>query len=173
MPVFATKTDSGNWYQVVHFTLTESGYKIKEVQVTFAQWLSKTPDIALFKGNTVSGTPLDSGTIGTKNTISTSNLNGTDFSIGYCDKSTSNVQAGISSIYITLEALASFGTLDHITITGMPNNVYHIGETYDATGFAVTAYDGVDESTANFKDVTASVETDLDDPTPFVEGDVP
>ena len=173
MPVFATKTSSGNWYQAVHFTLTESGYKIKEVQVTFAQWTTKTPAIALFKGNTVSGTPLDSGTVGTKNTISTSNLNGTDFSVGYCDKSTSNVQAGISSIYITVEALASFGTLDHITITGMPNNVYHIGETFDATGLAVTAYDGADEATANFKDVTASVETDLDNPTPFVDDDVP
>ena len=173
MPVFATKTESGSWYQAVHFTLTETGYKIKEVQVTFAQWGTKTPDIALFKGNSVSGTPLDSGTVGTKNTISTSNLNGTDFSVGYCDKSTSNVQAGISSIYITLEALASFGTLDHITITGMPNNVYHIGETFDATGLAVTAYDGANEATANFKDVTASVETDLDDPTPFVDADVP
>ena len=173
MPVFATKTSSGSWYQAVHFTLTETGYKIKEVQVTFAQWTTKTPDIALFKGNTVSGTPLDSGTIGTKNTISVSDLNGTDFSVGYCDKSTNNVQAGIQSIYISLEPLASFGTLDHISITALPNVVYHVGETFDPSGLAVTAFDGADESTANFKDVTANVETDLDDPTPFVDGDVP
>ena len=174
MPVFASKTASGSWYPAVHFTLTESGYKIKTVSVTFAQWGTKTPDIALFKGNGVASSVLDSGTLGTKNTITTANLNGTDFTIGYCDKnSSSNVQGGLQSIEITIEPLASFGTLDHITITGMPNVVYHVGETYDPTGFAVTAYDGNDEAIANFKDVTSSVVQLLDDTYTFVEGDVP
>ena len=85
-PVFATKTASGNWTKVIGFTLTESGYSIKNVQVTFSQWSSKTPDVALFSGNAASGTPLDTGTIGTKNTISTSNLGGVEFTVGYCDK---------------------------------------------------------------------------------------
>jgi len=173
-PVFATKTASGSYTQVLKFTLTESGYKIKAITVTFAQWTTKTPNIALYKGGLVSGTALDTATIGTKNTLTTSNLNDTVFSVGYSDGSTSsNVQSGLTSIYITLEALSGFGTLDHISITSMPNVVYHVGETFDFTGFAVTAYDGADETTANFKDVTASVETDLDDPTPFVDGDVP
>lgn len=173
-PVFATKTASGSYTQVLKFTLTESGYKIKAITVTFAQWSSKTPSIALYKGGSVSGTALDTATIGTKNTLTTSNLNDTVFTVGYSDGNTSsNVQSGLTSIYITLEALAGFGTLDHISVTSMPNVVYHVGETFSFTGFAVTAYDGADETTANFKDVTASVETDLDDPTPFVDGDVP
>ena len=173
-PVFATKTASGSYTQVLKFTLTESGYKIKAITVTFAQWTTKTPSIALYKGGSVSGTALDTATIGTKNTLTTSNLNDTVFSVGYSDGNTSsNVQSGLTSIYITLEALSGFGTLDHISITSMPNVVYHVGETFDFTGFAVTAYDGPTEATANFKDVTASVETDLDDPTPFVDGDVP
>ncbi|GEM_PF-5032353 len=173
-PVFATKTASGSYTQVLKFTLTEIGYKIKQVTVTFAQWSSKTPSIALYKGGSVSGTALDTATIGTKNTLTTSNLNDTVFTVGYSDGNTlSNVQSGLTSIYITLEALAGFGTLDHISVTSMPNVVYHVGETFSFTGFAVTAYDGADETTANFKDVTASVETDLDDPTPFVDGDVP
>jgi len=173
-PVFATKTASGSYTQVLKFTLTESGYKIKAITVTFAQWTTKTPSIALYKGGSVSGTALDTATIGTKNTLTTSNLNDTVFSVGYSDGNTSsNVQSGLTSIYITLEALSGFGTLDHISITSMPNVVYHVGETFDFTGFAVTAYDGPTEATANFKDITASVETDLDDPTPFVDGDVP
>lgn len=175
MPVFATKTASGSWYKVLQFTLNESGYKIKEVEVTFAQWGSKTPDVALFKGASASGTALDTATIGTTNTVSTSDLNDTIFSIGYCDKNTSsNVQAGISSIYITIEATSSFGTLDHITVTSLPDTViYHSGETYDPTGFIVMAYDGVDEATANFKDVTASVSQTLSDSYVFSDNDVP
>ena len=173
-PVFASKTASGSWAKVLQFTLTESGYKIDSIVVTFAQWSSKTPDVALFKGNSASGSTLDTATIGTKNTLSASDFNGTVFTIGYCDKNgSSNVQSGLTSIYITLVPLASFGTLDHITITALPNVVYHVGETFDSTGLEVTAYDGADEGTANFKDVTSSVVTDLDNPSAFVDGDVP
>ena len=159
-PVFASKTASGSYTQVLKFTLNESGYKIKAITVTFAQWGSKTPSAALYKGATASGTALDTATIGTKNTLTVSSLNDTIFSIGYSDGNTSsNVQAGLTSIYITLEAQAAYGTTDHIKVTGMPRTVYHIGEKYDSTGLAVTAYDGADESTANFKDVTAEVST--------------
>ena len=159
-PVFASKTASGSYTQVLKFTLTETGYKIKAITVTFAQWTTKTPSVALYKGGTVSGTALDTATIGTKNTLSVSSLNDTVFSIGYSDGSTSsNVQSGLTSIYISLEAQAAYGTTDHIKVTGMPRTVYHIGEVYDSTGLAVTAYDGADESTANFKDVTSSITT--------------
>lgn len=159
-PVFASKTASGSYTQVLKFTLTETGYKIKEVLVTFAQWTTKTPSVALYKGGTVSGTALDTATIGTKNTLSVSSLNDTVFSIGYSDGNTSsNVQSGLTSIYISLEAQVAYGTTDHIKVTGMPRTVYHIGEVYDSTGLAVTAYDGADESTANFKDITSSITT--------------
>ena len=173
-PVFASKTGSGSWTKVLQFTLNEEGYKIDTITVTFAQWSTKTPDVALFKGNSTSGTAIDTATIGTENTLTASDFNGTTFTIGYCDKSTSsNIQSGLTSIYIALVPLSSFGTLDHITITSLPNVVYHVGETFNATSLSVTAYDGADEATANFKDVTASVETDLDNPTPFVDNDVP
>ena len=173
-PVFATKTGSGSWYKVAVFTLNESGYKIKSVSASFTQWGSKTPDVALFKGNGVDTTALDTATIGTKNTLSTSDLNDTVFSIGYCDKNTgSNVQSGLASITITLEASSPFGTLDHIKVTSLPNTIYHVGETFSFDGFAVTAYDNADESIANFKDVTSLVETDLDNPGAFVDSDVP
>jgi len=159
-PVFASKTASGSFTQVLKFTLGETGYKIKEVLVTFAQWTTKTPSVALYKGGTVSGTALDTATIGTKNTLSVSSLNDTVFSIGYSDGNTeSNIQSGLTSIYISLEAQVAYGTTDHIKVTGMPRTVYHIGEVYDSTGLAVTAYDGADESTANFKDITSSITT--------------
>lgn len=56
----------------------------------------------------------------------------------------------------------------------MPRTVYHIGEVYDSTGLAVTAYDGADESTANFKDVTSSIKTEfMSGDYAFVDTDVP
>ena len=114
-PVFASKTGSGSWAQVVHFTLNESKYKINEVQVTFSQWGTKTPDVALFSGDEATGTPLDSGTIGTKNTISATGLNTKEFTVGYCDKNTgSNVQAGLTSIYISL---VKDNVLDNVTVS--------------------------------------------------------
>ena len=173
-PVFASKTGSGSYTQVIKFTLGESGYKIKQVIVTFKQWGSKTPSVALYKGGTTNGSPIDTATVGTKNTLTTSDLNDTVFSVGYSDGSTSDrVQSGLTSIYITLEKLSSFGTLDHISVTSLPNVIYHVGETYDSTGFAVTAYDGADENTANFKDVTSEVIQLLEDGYTFADSDVP
>lgn len=159
--------------KMITFTLTETGYKIKDVTITFEQRGTNAPAMKLFKGDTNTGTALDSGTIGTKNTLSTTNLNDTIFTVTLNAGGTSNKGVALTSIYISVEAQSSFGTLDHIKITGLPNVVYHVGETYSATGLVVTAYDGADESTANFKDVTASVETDLDNPTPFIDSDVP
>ena len=159
---------------ILVFTLNETGYKIKEVVVAFTQRGAATPTFNLYKGNSCSGEALDSAVIGTSNTLEISNLNDVSFSLDcIATNEANNVGAALTSIYISIEAISSFGTLDHITVTGMPNVVYHVGETFSFTGFAVTAFDGVDELTANFKDVTGDVETDLDNPSAFVDGDVP
>lgn len=159
--------------KMITFTLTESGYKLKDVTITFEQRGSNAPGMKLFKGDTNTGTALDSGTIGSKNTLSATNLNDTVFTVTLNAGGTSNKGVALTSIYISIEPLASFGTLHHITITNLPNVVYHVGETYSPAGLTVIAYDGSDEATANFKDVTESVETDLDNPTAFVDSDVP
>ncbi|MBQ7994768.1 MAG: InlB B-repeat-containing protein [Bacilli bacterium] len=148
---------------MIVFTLTETGYKIKDVTVTFTQRSSNKPTLNLFKGSdtTASGiTALDTATIGTKSTLSVASLNDTSFSVNCIASGTSNnCSVDLSSIYISIEAQAAYGTTDHIKVTGMPRTVYHIGEVYDSTGLAVTAYDGADESIANFKDVTSSITT--------------
>ncbi len=159
--------------KMITFTLTETGYKIVDVLVTFEQRGSNTPSLKLFKGDTNTGSPLDSATIGTKDTLSTSNLNDTVFTVTLNAGGTSNKGCGLTSIYISLTPLSDFGTLDHISITGLPNVVYHVGEAYSSAGFAVTAYDGEDESTANFKDVTSQVSQTLEDAYVFVANDVP
>ena len=104
MPVVADQT-SGD---VVHisFELTEVGYELGDVSVTFAQWASKTPTMKLFKGTEASGTELDSGAIGTKNTLSSTNVGGKTFVVAMNDNSTSRTQVGIESITITLVAQA-------------------------------------------------------------------
>ncbi len=174
MPVFATKTASGSWTKVLQFTLNESGYKIDSITVTFAQWTTKTPSVSLYKGADATGTALDTAKIGTKNTLTTSNFNGTIFTVGYSDDSTSNVQSGLQSIFIEISSADTFGTLDHIKIEQEPTKtVYHVGETFDSTGLSVKAYDGANEDTANFKDVTSEVEMLLDNTYTFKDTDVP
>ena len=140
-PVFATKTGSGSWTKVIGFTLNESDYKIKEVQVTFAQWGTKTPDVALFSGTAASGTVLDSGTIGTKNTISTSDLNGTTFTVGYCDKNIgSNVQAGLTSIYITLQQDDVLSSVAVSFDDDPADRTYTAGNTFAFNGHLTASY---------------------------------
>ena len=140
-PVFASKTASGSWTKVIGFTLTEANYKIKDVEVTFSQWTTKTPDVALFSGDEATGTPLDSGTIGTKNTISTTGLNDTEFTVGYCDKNTgSNVQAGLTSITITLE---KENVLDHVTVSfasDPADRTFSAGSTFAFNGTLTASY---------------------------------
>ena len=140
-PVFASKTASGSWTKVVGFTLTEPGYKISDVSVTFAQWTTKTPDVALFSGDEASGTPLDSGTIGTKNTISTTGLNDTEFTVGYCDKNSgSNVQSGLTSIYITL---VRDNALDHVTVSfasDPADRTFYAGSNFAFNGTLTASY---------------------------------
>ena len=102
MPTFATKTASGSWYKVLDFSFTDTKYYISTIEINYVQYSTKTPDVALFNGNSATGTPLDSGTLGTKNTLTASNLNTTTFCLGYCDKSSSNVQGQLKNIKVGL-----------------------------------------------------------------------
>lgn len=176
-PCIGAKTESE--LECLTFTLNQSGKKITSVDIVFVTRYTTTyPSLYLHKGSGIASTPLEtltmSGNQASEHTLSVSNLNDTVFTVGYNAHTTAaNGAVGIKSISIGLADQASFGTLDHISVTTLPNVVYHVGETFDPTGLVVTAYDGANEATANFKDVTASVETDLDDPTPFVDGDVP
>lgn len=155
------------------FTLTEEGYKIKGVTISFVQRGSQTPTFKLYKGGSIGDTPLDTAAIGTKSTLSAANVNDTQFCISLTGTSSSNIGAALTSIAIELEELADFGTLDHIAVSSLPNVVYHVGETYSASGLVVTAYDGANEATANFKDVTASISALIENGYTFEESDVP
>lgn len=176
-PCIGAKTNSET--TCLTFTLNQSGKKITSVDITFVtRYTSTYPSLYLHKGSGIATKAINSltmsGSQGTELSLSCENLNDTVFTVGYNANQTSkNGAVGIKSISIGLADQASFGTLDHISITGLPNVVYHVGETYDPTGFAVTAFDGADESTANFKDVTASVVQLLDDTYTFQDSDVP
>ena len=170
MPVVADQSAG----DVVHilFTLEDDNFEINTVSVTFAKWGSKTPTMKLFKGAAASGTPLDSGVIGTKNTLSASNVGGAEFAVAMNDSSESRNQVGIQSITLTVKPAESFGTLDHIKVVSAPDKTtYHIGQTFDTTGLSVKAYDGVDEMTAHSKDVTESVTLSVTNGHEFVEAD--
>lgn len=162
-PCIGAKVNSET--QCLTFTLTEIGKKITSVDITFVTRYTKTfPTLYLHKGSGIASTALDtltmSGAAGDEHTLSTSNLNDTIFTVGYnANQTGSNGAVGIKSISIGLANQEAFGTVDHITVTSFPQTVYHVGEVYDSTGLTVTAYDGADESTANFKDVTSSVST--------------
>ena len=165
-PCIGSKTNSE--VTCLTFTLTEAGKKITSIDITFVvRYTSTYPSLYLHKGNGIASTPLNSltmsGSQGNEQTLSYDNLNDTVFTVGYnAHQTSSNGAVGIKSISIGLAEQASFGTLDHISVSALPNVIYHVGETYDSTGLAVTAYDGADEATANFKDVTSEVSTSLD-----------
>lgn len=134
MPVVADQS-SGD---VIHisFELTESGYELENVSVTFAQWTTKDPTMKLFKGTTASGTELDSGVIGTKNTISATNVGGTTFVVAMNDNSTSRNQVGVQSIYITLKAAP---VLSSVTTSGQ-KTTFEYGDTFSYGGTLTAHY---------------------------------
>ena len=178
-PCIGGKNDSET--TCLTFSLTETGKKITYVEIVFVtRYTSTYPSLFLHKGNGIGTSAIDtltmSGNGGTELSLEYDNLNDTVFTVGYLPNQTKdNGAVGIKSITIGVANQATFGNLDHIKVTGLPNTVYHIGESYDSTGFAVTAYDGAYESTANFKDVTASVTTSYDEDSEHVfdENDVP
>lgn len=134
MPVVADQA-SGD---VVHvtFELTESGYELGNVSVTFAQWTTKTPTMKLFKGDSATGTALDSGVVGTKNTISATNVGGTKFVVAMNDNSTSRNQVGVQSIYITLKAAP---VLSSVTTSGQ-KTTFEYGDTFSYGGTLTAHY---------------------------------
>lgn len=134
MPVVADQS-SGD---VIHisFELTESGYELGNVSITFVQWNTKAPTMKLFKGTDASGTVLDSGVVGTKNTISATNVGGTTFVVAMNDNSTSRNQVGVQSIYITLKAAP---VLSSVTTSGQ-KTTFEYGDTFSYDGTLTAHY---------------------------------
>ena len=177
-PVIAAKCNTSSTMTFTLASSVSSSYTISTVDVKFAQWGTKVLNASLYKGTTVSGTALDSfNSSSSPRDLETSNLNGDSFIVDFVSKDstgTTNYQLGITSISIGLTAKAAFGTVDHISVTSFPNTIYHVGEKYDSTGLKVTAYDGADEETANFKDVTSEAKTRFTSGIyTFVDDDVP
>ena len=173
-PVIAAKSGTNASMMFELNSSVSASYNITAVTVEFAYWSGKTVSASIYKGTTASGSALDSITTSSSAlTLSVANLNGDAFFVEFTSTNSANQQLGISSITIGLSAKASFGTLHHISVTTMPETIYHVGEYFDPTGFKVTAYDGFDESTASYKDVTSSVVTELDNTYQFDDGDVP
>ncbi len=66
----------------------------------------------------------------------------------------SNYNGGQTYIYMFANiAEVSYGTTDHISVSTTPQTEFAVGETFNSTGLAITAWDGADESTANSKSV--------------------
>ena len=157
----------------ITFTLNDSSYKISSVEVSFEPRGTNAPVVKLFKGTAVSGSALDTATIGTKNTLSYDNLNDVSFCVSINAGGTSNKGAGLNSIVIGLAQQESFGTLDHIKVTSLPTLVYHVGESFSSNGLSVFAYDAVDEDTASFKEITNDVTLSISNGHVFDENDIP
>ena len=175
-PVIAAKSGTASTMLFTLDSSVSSTLRITTVDVSFTRWSdSKKVGAALYKGSSASGTVLDSfSEDDAPKTLSISNLNGDTFIVDFTTSQSGNQQLGIASITIGLEAKAAYGTTNHIKVTSFPNTIYHVGETYDGTGLAVTAYDGANENTANYKDVTAEVVTSLTSGAyVFADGDVP
>ncbi len=173
-PVFAAKNGVTTRLSFVLDSTVSSTYNITTVQVQLAYWANKTCTASLYKGESVSGIALQ--TITTSSTslvLSTNNLNGDSFVVDFTTTSGSNQQIGITSITIGLLAKAAFGTLDHITVSSLPNTIYHVGEYFDPTGLKVTAYDGQNESTAAYKDVTGDAVVAKGSSYQFADNDYP
>ena len=155
----------------ITFTLDASESRaIDHVEVNFAQWTTKTQSINLYKGLDTTATAISTLSFPNSGTsISASGLNSNSFT---CITTKTDNQIGIKSIVITLKE-ASFGTLDHISVSSLPNKTtYCVGEKFASEGLVVTAYDGADELTANSKDVTATASHMLEDGYTFAESDV-
>lgn len=173
-PCIAYKVDSET--KALTFTLEESGKVIESVELDLVN--RGSPELWLHKGDSIAAdTVLDHVNIqssDTELTLSTDNLNDTVFTLGYKGATGSNKQVGLRSIVITVADQESFGTLDHIKVTSLPNKtVYATGERFSSEGLVVTAYDNADESKANFKDVTEDIEFLTDDGYYFQFSDMP
>ena len=101
-PVIANKTIDPK--KAFGFSLTDESLIIGSVKITFANWNTKAPTLALFAGNDIVGEALDSVTIGENAlTLETDNLGASSFSVSYAGHGTQNWQVGISAVEITLK----------------------------------------------------------------------
>ena len=134
MPVVADQATG----DVIHisFALTESKYELEDVTVTLVQWGTKTPTMKLFKGTEASGEALDTGVMGTKNTLSASNIGGTTFVVAMNDNGTTRNQVGVQSIAVTLKALS---VLDSVTSSG-EKATFSAGEKFSYGGTLTAHY---------------------------------
>ena len=101
-PVIANKTIDPK--KAFEFSLTDENLVIGSVKITFANWNTKAPTLALFAGKDIVGEALDSVTIGENAlTLETEDLGASSFSVSYSGHATQNWQVGISAVEITLK----------------------------------------------------------------------
>ena len=155
----------------ITFSLDASETRVIDtVKVNFVQWRDNKQTISIYKGLDNTTTSLSEISFPDKgDSILASGLKSNSFT---CITSNTSNQIGIKSIVVTLVE-ASFGTLDHISVSSLPNKTtYCVDEEFVSEGLVITAYDGADELTANSKDVTATASYTLEDGYVFVESDV-
>lgn len=141
---------------------TTSGGTLKSISITFATNTPSGQVIDVYAKNsayTESGNLYvnnDKGTKVTSLTYSTTN-SGTKYTYEFeTDYEYIGIRSNSGAIYISeisiswIPKASSFGTLNHIKVTTLPNKTdYLVGETFVPDGLVVTAYDAVDEETAN------------------------
>ena len=83
----------------------------------------------------------------------------------------SNYSGNQTYLYMFADiAEVSYGTTDHISITGLPETEFAVGDTFSSEGIAITAWDGADEETTNPK--TVGTYTTSFDGVTFTDSDI-
>lgn len=142
---------------------TTSGGTLKSISITFATNTPSGRVIDVYAKNSAYTESADlydndnnEGTKVTSLTYSTTN-SGTKYTYEFeTDYEYIGIRSKSLAIYISeisiswIPKASSFGTLNHIKVTTLPNKTdYLVGETFVPDGLVVTAYDAVDEETAN------------------------
>ena len=142
---------------------TTSGGTLMSISITFATNTADGRVIDVYAKNSaytesanLYGTNTDKGTKVTSLTYLTTN-SGTKYTYEFeTDYEYIGIRSNSGVIYISeisiswIPKASSFGTLNHIKVTTLPNKTdYLVGETFVRDGLVVTAYDAVDEETAN------------------------
>lgn len=147
---------------------------IDDLTIKFVKWGSDSGTINLYRGNSASGSPVETVSLASATSISISNLNSAGFVLEIVQPSSNSSRLGVTSVDITLENATPFGTLDHIRVTANPTKlIYQSGENFSSSGLTVYAYDGEDETTAESKDVTSSVTLSVAEGYSFLDSDYP
>lgn len=137
------------------FTLKETGYYITSFRLTTLKWNTKSGanfSVSYLDGDETvqlssqsscySGYTWDIPSSAQTKEIYFNNVGNTD-------------QVGYTSIEITVEQEQALETLDHVSVTLLPNKTeYFVGETFDPSGIVVTGYSGSDETSSQRVEVT-------------------